>query len=95
MDRTPFAQPAVGEEDTGTILPDFKGIPVFDIFFSHLAVAELKMAGQAIDIGCGDKECRAGQAIAAESRTVITKHPVQPRLRGICNIFHPLHPIRK
>lgn len=56
MDGTPFTQPAVTEKDAGAVFFDFKGISVLYILFSDFAVAQLKMAGQAIDIGGGNKE---------------------------------------
>jgi hypothetical protein len=56
VDRTPFTQPAVTEENTGAVFFNFEGIPVLYILLSDLAVTQLKMASEAIDIGGGNKE---------------------------------------
>lgn len=56
MDRASSDHPVAAEKDTGAIGPGFEGIFPLDIAFAHLAVADIEMSGQAVDILSSDKE---------------------------------------
>jgi hypothetical protein len=76
MNRAAFAQPIVTEEDTGSVRFHFKGVFTFQKSFPHLAIGQLKMPGQPIDIDGGQIQGRPLLAITANPWAVIAKYQV-------------------
>lgn len=56
MDGTTFAQLTVCQKDAGAVLPHLEGVALFDVSFTHFAVADMQMPGYTVDIEVSDKE---------------------------------------
>lgn len=76
MNGTPLVELSVEKKDTGTVLFNFEGIPVIDISLPYLTITNLKMAGNPVYIGGGNKKRRSRKPITAEAGTIIAESSV-------------------
>ena len=76
MNSTTFIEFAVNEENAGTVSFYLEGISPLDIALSHFTIADVKMAGDTVNIGGSDKKSGPGQPVTAEPRAIIAEHPM-------------------
>jgi hypothetical protein len=69
--------PVVAEEGAGTVFPALEGVFPFDIAFPHLAVADIEMPGQAVDVLGRDKKGRTGEPVTAVTGAEIAEDSVE------------------
>ncbi len=73
MDGTAFARFSIYQENAGSVLPDFEGISFLNVSFAHLAIADMKMSRDTVDIDVGEKKGGARQPVTAEAGTIVAE----------------------
>ncbi len=73
MNGTAFVHFPIHQEDAGSVFPDLEGISFLNVSFAHLAIADMKMPGDTVDIYVGNKESGARQPITAEAGTIVAE----------------------
>jgi hypothetical protein len=76
MDRAALVQFAVREKDTGAVVTNPEGVALFNVSFADLTICDMKIPGDTIDIGCGDKKARSGQTVTTYSGAKTAKSSI-------------------
>jgi hypothetical protein len=71
VNRATRPHPTVTQKDTGTVIPDPEGVFTFQIALPYLAVSNLQISGNPINIGRIEVKARAFQSITAITGTII------------------------
>jgi len=87
---TSLFEHAVAQKNTGAVFPGLEGVSALHKPLSHLAVAEVEMSGDSVDIKSSDKQGWAGKPVAAVARTEVAVDAVIERCEGCGTISHIL-----
>jgi hypothetical protein len=76
VDRTALAEFSVEQENAGTVVFNFQGIPFLHKSHSHFTVTEVEVAGYPVDIESGNKKTRTRHIITAKAGTIIAESSI-------------------
>lgn len=76
MDRASATHFFIAEEDTAAVGAGLEGVPFNDILFACLAVGDIEVAGDAVDVSSVEEQRCPFQAIAAVARTKIAIYSI-------------------
>lgn len=80
MNETALAQFSVEQKNTGAVFFDSKSITFMDKSPSYLSVADIKIAGNPVNIRSGDEQDGTRQVITTEPRAIIAIRSIGPCL---------------
>jgi hypothetical protein len=73
MDRAAGVHPGIRQEYAGAVLPHFKSISPFQVFFPYFPVAYVEMACNPVDIGCIEVKGCTLEPVTAIPRTIVAE----------------------